>query len=217
MKNKNIARIKILSWLAQFSFPIKYSSGPISAYTCFTTDREPAVGSLVAIQSAPDSKWYLSWLNQIEEGGAFGSKRYLLESIEDGGLCWWENVGMLAYDAKTVAEHPEWRWTDAQHKFNQQWLSVCKTERDAYITLPVMVKFDGDSVTLATRTRFGMDDYIPSKTFKNWRTVTKKQMLAFYDSAVAAKPAPRPTDKVPSEIHFIGGVEIAITTTENKS
>lgn len=209
---KLIAKQKILSWIAEFSFPIKYDSGHVSAYTCFSHDA-PRVGSLVALQSAPPSKWYLSWLHEIADGGAWGSKKYLLESIEDGELGWWENVRLLTYDQSVVAEHPEWRWTDAQHRFSQRWMRLCKEERDAYVTLPMPAVFDADGfgVTLRTRTRFGLDDYCPSRHFRDWRKVTKPTMLSLYDSFVAEKPA-RPEKSVEVlEVHSLGGAEIAIT------
>lgn len=145
---------------------------------------EPQVGDLAALGSAPVSKWYLSWIIEIERFAT--GNRYLLESIEDGELSWWENVGISYLEREVVLDHPEWRWTDRQHAFNDRWRMVCFKERDAYITLPTMPVFgDGFSVTLGTRTRFSLNDHRPVKTFPDWRKVTKTMMAEFYDECAA--------------------------------
>jgi hypothetical protein len=146
-------------------------------------------GDLIAMQSAPTSKWYLSWLVK-EERREDGFRHYLLESIEDGALCWWTNVGMDFMDREVIKDHPSWRWTDRQYAFKDRWWSVCYKEKDAYITLPLYPEFGDDfAVTLGTRTRHGFDDHRPRKTFPDWRKLTKKQMAEFYDECVASKPS----------------------------
>lgn len=190
---KNRAKLEILHWICEFSLPVKYGSSGVSAYTCFSDNMHPAVGSLVAIQSSPVSKFYLSWVEAVEDRD--GWTHYLLESIEDGTLGWWSNVGILAYDSEVVGKHPEWRWTDAQFKFADKWKHACYKERDAYITLPTGPTFHGDgSVTIGTRTRHGFDDHAPQKTFPNWRKVTTGMLLRFYDAAVESRPK-KPSEK----------------------
>lgn len=159
--------------------------------TDFTEDDQAQIGDLVALSSAPTSKWHLSWLRDLEDLGPHGF-RYLLESIHDGELCWWSNVSVAYLEREELAAYPSWQWTDRQFAFNDRWFLACKRERDAYITLPIQAAFgDGFTVTLGTRTRFSDDDHRPIKTFPDWRKVTIADMLAFYDEAVASRPAAR--------------------------
>ena len=151
-------------------------------------DEPPREGDLVAPQSAPTSKFYLSWLRKIEVRDG-GWTHYLLESIEDGELCWWHNVGIDHLERDVVAEHPSWRWTDRQYAFKDRWWRVCYKEKDAHMTLPIYPEFGEDySVTLGTRARYGFTDHAPRKTFPDWRKLTKAQMAAFYDECVASEP-----------------------------
>lgn len=182
---KERSRLLILNYLAQFSLQRRIGhqvySGALDL--CFELDVGrvgPKIGDLVALQSAPYTKWYLSWYcGQTDDG-----KQHVLESIEDGELCNWSNVSFVIYDRENVAHHPEWRWTDRQHEFNGRWLRVCRDKRDAYIYLPMQVEFEGDAVTLGVRVRHGLDERRPKETFPNWRKLTKAQMLAFYDAQV---------------------------------
>ena len=140
------------------------------------------VGDLVAMSSVPSSKWYLSWLVDTKPDGAFSSMQYLLESIEDGSLCWWSNVGLSYYNRERIS--PQWRWTDQQFMFNRRWMNACKRE-NAYIVLPLQVCFhDDDSVTLGVRIRFGFSDFTNSKTFPNWKKLLMKSMQEYYLESV---------------------------------
>lgn len=192
-EKKERARILILNHIAQFSLARVMSDGsPFGGLRdmafSFTDAAQP--GSLVALQAAPATKWYLSWLIERSWPEGWACEQYLLESIEDGERANWSNVSLLEYDRGQVNRHPEWRWTDAQHAFNDRWRRVCSKERDAYIVLPVQAIFGGDgSVTLGTRTRHSFDECRPTRIFPNWRRVTKKMMLEFYDSAVAEREA----------------------------
>lgn len=188
------SRILILSHIAQFSLGREVAGMEYAGLKDmrFRENREPAIGSLVAPQSARSSKWYLSWVHEViwhtDEQGRKRDATYVLESIEDEQLCNWSNVGMLEYDRSQVDSHPEWRWTDRQHEFNDKWCRSCYRDRDAYITLPTQASFGKDnSVTVGTRTRYGMDDHTPSRTFPDWRKVTKAQLLEFYDEAAKEK------------------------------
>lgn len=188
---KNRARILILNFITQFSLSKEFgdgrSFGGLKSFNA-SYEQKAVPGDLVALQAAPATKWYLSWLvsRQWPEGHA--CEQYTLESIEDGELCDWSNVGLMYYDREEVELHPEWRWTDEQHEFNDRWLRSCRKERDAYMHVPLMAQFSGDGVTLGLRTRWSLYGYKPSKTWDNWKKVTIKQMLQFYDDAVANAP-----------------------------
>lgn len=198
---KNRSRILILSHIAQFSLGREVGGVEYSGLkgSRFRESEEPAIGSLVAVSAAPPSKWYLSWMHETirhyYDDGRRYEREFLLESIEDGELCKWGNVSLWEYDKSQVYSHPEWRWTDEQHFFNDKWRRYCLKERDAYIVLPTQAVFSENYVvTVGTRTRYGIDDHRPVTTFKDWRKVTKSQLLAFYDKSVAdqnAKPTAR--------------------------
>lgn len=144
-------------------------------------DYNPPIGSLVALSCAPVTKWYLSWVLEVEKL-KYGN-RYLLQSIEDGTLCWWENVGLFIYDPERVSQSPEWRWNDKQFEFQDRWKKVCR-RNDAYIVLPGVTTFHDDSVTLSLRERHGgFGKEIPfhhEHTFENWKKTTMKMMDKFY-------------------------------------
>lgn len=167
---KNIARINILSWL------LAYPAIDEEFWEGYGT--KPQAGDLVSLKSAPASKWYLSWVHEIDPNN--GWPKYLLESIEDGSLCWWNNVGLNIYSRKEIRDKPHWKWNDAQYKFNSRWMRICK-KNDAYIVLPCWAVFNPTgSVTLDVRIRFTLDGYRNPKTFPNWKKVTIKEMEAYY-------------------------------------
>lgn len=183
------ARREILWYVTQFCLTRVYGDDrtypSLHGFVSSFGGKTAQPGDLVAITSAPVSDWYLSWMRECD-----GKDRYLLESVETGKLCWWSNVGIEYLERQSVADNPQWRWTDRQFAFDDRWKKVCYKEKDAYITLPVPPRFgDGWQVILGTRTRFGLDDYRPTRTFPDWRKVTKKTMGEFYDECVAAKKA----------------------------
>lgn len=175
--SKNRARISILSEL--LSFPtINQKDWNKGA----SLDPEVKTGDLVSLCSAPSTQWYLSWF--IESRIKNGFTEYLLESIEDGELCWWTNVGLNVYDRERVDDRPSWKWNDKQFAFNDRWMKVCK-RNGAYIVLPVTPKFnEDDSVELNVRVRFGFSDYTNPVTFPNWKKLTMKMMDKYYTTCV---------------------------------
>jgi hypothetical protein len=193
---KNRSRILILSHIAQFSLARRFGKivyGGLSDMAFEAADGNVQPGDLIAIQSAPPSKWYLGWLVSKQWPEGHSCEQYSIESIEDGEICNWSNVGLAYYNREQISSHPEWRWTDAQHKFNDRWRKACDKERDAYIYLPMQPIFDnGGGVTLKTRTRHGMNDIRPERHFENWRKTTVKMMLEFYDEAVQIAKRERP-------------------------
>ena len=188
---KSRAKILILSHLAQFSLQRRIGNLPYSglADMAFESggfgDANVHPGDLVALQAAPPSKWYLSWLVSTQTPAGWIGPQYTLESIEDGTLCNWSNVSLVYYNREQVRDHPEWRWTDRQHQFNDRWLRVCRKERGAFIHLPVQAKFEDDAVILQVRLRYGIREDLPPRRFGNWRKTTKKMMLEYYDEMVA--------------------------------
>lgn len=186
-KPKTIARLAILHHIAEFSLSREIGGQPYGGLKDmrFRENHRPEPGTLVALSSAGRSKWYLSWVVSSDTPDGWAGPEYVLESIEDGEIGSWTNVGIWQYDPATTASHPEWRWTDRQHELNSRWFRVCYKKRDAYIRLPVQLSFDGDAVLFRVRTRFGLDSHVPARTFPNWRKVTIAMMLDFYDSAVA--------------------------------
>ena len=164
---KNRARILILSNLLSF---------PTIRNKDWTSDLGGGVataGDLVALSSAPASKWYLSWVIE-NQPSSFGGK-WLLESVDDGALCWWDNVGICYYSRERVAENPQWRWTDKQFAFQDKWNRVAK-RNDAYIVLPRMPKFmDDGSVRLDVRIRHSLNEFSNPVVFPSWKKLTSKK------------------------------------------
>lgn len=173
---KNRARLEILSWIMSFPTIGEKNWG----YNCGCD--EPIIGDLVALQSAPPSKWYLSWLRDIR------IKRhdleYLLESIDDGSLCWWQNVGLTVYDRKRVKDFPSWQWEDKQFDLNKRWGLTCKRQ-GCYEVLPKNLHFNKDgSVLFDVRIRWLPEVFSNPVTFPNWKKVTIKHMVAYYQECV---------------------------------
>jgi len=148
--------------------------------TCYI-DNAPIVGDLVSLCSAPPSKWYLSWVMEIEVADSSFCTRYLLKSIDDGSLCWWSNVAFNIYSRKKVLENQTWKWNDKQFAFKKRWMKVCYKQNDAYIVLPIHPIFgEDDTVTLGVRVRHQFNKYTSKKTFPNWKKCTMKMMDKYY-------------------------------------
>ena len=151
-------------------------------------NQDPPIGSLVMLQAAPFTKYYLGWLKEIDHNNNSFFTKYLIESIEDGDTCWWENVSVWYLPLETSNKHPNWKWTDKQFQFAKKWNNCYKKVKD-YQTKPIQPKFTDDGgVILGTREKLDMPpDYKPTKKFDNWKKVTTKEMLEFYNSAIAGK------------------------------
>ena len=168
---KNRARIMILSEL--LAFPTIHGKDWYSDY-----DVKPQVGDLVSMHSAAPSKWYLSWVREINLNN--GWPKYLLESIDDESLCWWENIGLTVYDRQRLKERHSWQWTDKQFQLSDRWRRVRK-RRDEYIVVGVPPTFgENGAVTFDVRVRFSLGDYHNPRTFPNWKKVTIKMMDDYY-------------------------------------
>lgn len=182
---KEKARISILSRMLSF---------PTISGKDWSSDlggSKAEIGDLVSLSSAPDSKWYLSWLCEIDPNN--GWTKYLLESVEDGSLCWWENVGLNIYSRERVANNPSWRWSDDQFAFNERWLRICYKKNGAYIVLPLQASFLPDGgLVLDVRIRWGTSDYHNPRTFPNWKKVTLKTMDTYFKECIAGYEATKP-------------------------
>src|SRR5688572_12046835 len=184
MKNETWyrSRIEILNFLVNFCVPKCFGDNSFSSnnkdcafYGSHFEKQSPPINSLCMLNSAPFTKFYLGWLLEIKEDESRYGTQFLLKSIEDGSLCWWCNVSIWYLPLETSNKYPDWKWTDAQFAISDKWAKACK-KRDAYITLGVPPVFDEEGgITLGTRTRFGWDDYRPTKRFSNWKKVTLKQ------------------------------------------
>ncbi|MEE8382247.1 MAG: hypothetical protein V3R78_10295 [Thermodesulfobacteriota bacterium] len=178
--SKSEARFSILSEL--LAFPTVNQKDWVGAHS-YDGDKA-RIGDLVSLSCARASKWYVSWIIDIEIVSR-GYVKYLLESIEDGSLCWWENVGLNVYSRERTKVRPEWKWTDKQFAFYGRWSKVGR-KNNAYLILPCQPEFkEDDSVILDVRIRFGWSDYRNKKIFPNWKKLTMKQMDEYYKECEA--------------------------------
>lgn len=178
----NRARLEILNCVITFCTntlcggiyipPFNKTSGFES--TGFT--ESPPAGSLVRLMAAPFTKWYLSWLLETKSD-ADGCHKYLLKSVEDGSLGWWENVGLHHMPLEESDKFPHWKYNDEQFDFWDRWKKASKRE-DIYILAPLRPVFDGLSVTLKLRKKFS-DDIVGCETFPNWKKLTILEMREF--------------------------------------
>lgn len=169
----------MIYYIMQFCVPVFYEQDT-KAYgaTRGFVKGTPVVGDLVLVTCAPKHPCVFGWLLEIEE--LPGDTRYLVKSAEDGSFCNWTNVDIRYFDREKVID--KWKWNDRQWEFNDRWMRVCYREKDACIRVPLTAKFgSGYEVSLGIRTRFGLDDRTPSKSFHDWRKVTKKMMGECYD------------------------------------
>lgn len=186
MNNRSTARIAILSHLFQFKIAKITTGGhPVQLPNSgFITDglgsgMDIPIDTLVAVFCAPTSKYYLSWLKEIRGKGGCGAE-YLLESIEDGELCWWNNVQLCWLPLDYVQKFPEWRWTDEQFAFRKKWFSA---NNDYMIITQNPIFLENNKVRLGIRRKWDFNDTSHREIeFPNWKKLTKKEMTAFIKS-----------------------------------
>ena len=175
---KTRARLSILNTL--LSFPtIRNSDWRSAGY-----EEKVQVGDLVSLSSAPVSKWYLSWLRDIvvKEGW----EHYLLESVDEGDLSWWHNVGLSFYNREKVRENFRWCWDDKQYAFNDRWMKVCKRYNDHILTPLLPVFGEGTEVVLDVRVRLRIhtdSSFRRPLNFKIWKKLTMKTMAEYYQES----------------------------------
>ena len=172
--SRNNAKLSILNEL--LSFPTVRGKDWTS--DCFR-EYQPQIGDLVSMSSAPPSKWYVSWIRDYDPNN--GWPKYLLESIEDQSLCWWENVGINVYSRERVKENPQWQWNDRQYALESRWCKVCK-KNEVYPIRPCQPKFNQNgSVELNVRVHiFFESDFHNPKIFPNYKKLTLREMTSYY-------------------------------------
>lgn len=182
--NKNNARLNILNYIINFSTKNYYSDGSSFDFNktgfqkLFGSEWENVpIGSLVRLESAPFSKWYLGWLLEKNGTGMFETK-YLIESIDDGSLCDWSNVSLAFFDPKVVAAHPEWKWNDKQYKIRDQFYKACRKHLPYPLTRHSIVFHNDNSFTVNLGERW-TNDFIHSKTFENYKKVLVRDFAQY--------------------------------------
>ena len=135
-------------------------------------------GDLVILESAGPSKWSIGWLRAIEGDGHY-SRRYLIESLEDGELCWWSNVGISFMPRHDLRER--YHWTDRQFDVQKRWHRIVTKHSGMR---PLDCTFKDNEVTLRMRVRWPSDEERQglSRTFSDYRKVTLAMMKAAVES-----------------------------------
>lgn len=184
----NRARIEILGHMFQHVMRVG-SDGELFNFRddCFESYilKEPTkenIGMLCVPTSCSNTRWYLSWLLDIKEEN--GWKHFLLKSIDDGSVSWWHNIGLNFYPKEKMRYN--WTWNDNQFALNDRWMKVCYKQCHANIVKPLPLIFEGDSVTLKTRSKFNLaEKYNSSHTFDNWKKLRNKDMKQYFESIQA--------------------------------
>ncbi|MFP3645190.1 hypothetical protein [Paraburkholderia sp. SIMBA_054] len=144
---------------------------------------DPALieGDLLLLAGHKQPKWRMAWLKKVRKSGM--SAEYLAQSVMgDGEQTWMSNVEVSHFHRPTLAQHPEWRWTNEQHQFADTWINVVSEHRNTQLIAPMMPVFLGDSVTLKARARFGLEDSKPSITLPDFRSISSEELLQCYDT-----------------------------------
>ncbi len=182
------ARLTIYHRLFSCAIGKRYGDGHYVAFEGLTTE-EPKPGDLVRIESAPVSKWTISWfVDWIDKSW----NACLLKSVEDHQIGRWTNIGISVYNRDVIAGAPEFQWNDAQFKLWDWWRSPGK-KGEVFLVIPELPAFEGDSVRLQCRIRHGWGEPTTPRTFDNWRKLKKKDLYAFFRESVAeyeARPKP---------------------------
>ena len=137
---------------------------------------EPKVGDLVLLESVRRwTKWNIGWLREIS-ADHFGCHAYVIESLEDGELCNWTNVGLVYIDRQLLKDYPRWQMTDRQVEF---WERLYKEFREIpFGPRPANPYFDGVSV------KFDIIDSLSRKeigsfSFDDFTALTEKKIEKF--------------------------------------
>ncbi len=185
--NRNRARLSIMNYVLSFCITYQGVDGRRTASTqgfiSTWSDTPAQVGDLVILQSVGPSKWQIGWLIEIIQHPH--DKAYCIESLEDGSLCNWTNVGISYMPRDVVDSHPRWRWTDQQYAFSKRWHKACVHQDEGQVFMEPVFYPDG-SVTLRTRTRWSQPQELSQRNFSNWKKVTIPIMKECYEGIVAA-------------------------------
>jgi hypothetical protein len=185
VKYKHRAKIAILNHILVFCNSKNYGNninrGGFGNNYFFPSDN-PQKGDLITLDSAPISKWYLSWYRDfIPENSKHGAT-HVLESIEDGELCNWQNVSFYILNREVTREHPEWLWTNKQFEFWDRWKKVSGKYYISFCLYGGFIDFNDNRVTLRIRKNsLSKEAYYYTKEFNNWKKVTIEDMELFWD------------------------------------
>lgn len=183
--NRTRARLEILNYVLNFSTMVyfgdeSYRRSKECAFRSHILSAAPEVGALCVLTSAPNTKWYLSWLKEVHPASF---PTYVMESIEDGELCNWTNVGFLSLPLELTDKFPSWKWIDDQFEFRERVYKAFQ-RADCHMAIPINPVFSPDgSVVVTTRERWMTSDRSVSKTFINYKKVRLKDLIAFAKQA----------------------------------
>ncbi len=181
----------ILDYLLQFSMSIITSDQPESQHprtfgstvgfvTGSFSSAGAQVGDLIRLTSTQDKEYRLGWLIATRLVGH--DTEYLIQSLKTGKFCWWSNVGVDYFHRTTLGYHPEWKWTDEQHEFNDRWMGACQEYHDPYIWPPLWADFNDDgTVSVGVRMRHDQEgDPRPTIKLTNWQSARRKGLADVY-------------------------------------
>lgn len=180
------ARLSIMNFVLSFCITYESSDGRLSpsihGFRSTWSNIKAEVGDLVILQSCGPNKWQIGWLVEITT--LPHDIMYTVESLDDGSLCNWTNVGISYLNREIVAENPRWRWTDRQFAFASRWSKTCRHQENGQTYIEPKFQPDG-SVMLRTRTRWSNPSEITERSFPDWKKVTKAIMAECYAEIVA--------------------------------
>jgi hypothetical protein len=138
-------------------------------------------GDLVLLSGHRQPKWRMGWLRTVRNL-PIGAEYMVHSVMGDGEVASFTNVSVSYFHRPTLKQHPEWRWTNEQHGMADEWIQTILAERQTSLIVPMQPVFLGDSVTLKARARFGLDEFKPSITLADFRSLTKADLLSCYDA-----------------------------------
>jgi hypothetical protein len=170
-ETKHRARQSIMFYVLAFC-----TEKPYARRDCSWINGEHAVGDLVLLRCVRGwTKWNIGWLRGIVPHRS-GWHKYVIESLEDGELCNWENVSFEYMRREIVADNPEWQWNDDQFSFWDRFRITCREE--CWSPAPMQPKFNGLSVELSMRERYEEKVSEP-ELFKDYREITTEMIVEF--------------------------------------
>lgn len=181
---KNRGRLEILNYIITFCTKDSWnkSLSTLDLEHTFTSNRMPPVGALVKLTSAPPTKWYLGWYVAYIPATKDHWEQHLIESIDDGTLCRWHNVGLSQLPIETVNKYPSWRWTDQQFTFNDKVIKAHRHSENNYV-FRIWPNFGENKVEIPLRKRhlgapYKEEEVVHTITLtdKEWKKISIKAL-----------------------------------------
>jgi hypothetical protein len=138
------------------------------------------LGDLLLISGHRRHEFRMGWLKQVRTT-CHGAEYLVQSTCGEGQIDWLYNVDVAFFHRPTLAQHPEWRWTNEQHWLAEQWMEAVTQFRDTRLIAPVIPCFLGDSVRLKARGRFGISEIQPERLITDFRELTQDTLLSTYD------------------------------------